>query len=287
VRPRHDGSPASSARSGTGRRRAGRSGTDRMDRARMPGRPALGRLDRIAYRRRVDPASGRVRLPQPLYDPRHSHRCPRAAAGHRDPGDGGRARSPGRDCENPLVLDSGATGTTRRVAMLAQADGKVVCGVVEDAPCDGERAGYAGGGDGRRKGHPDVVSALAVLREHLDHGRARFCQLRELARNRRARFPKRGSRRGGAVSRTTQRISLCWPTPQHVFDYLAPLACQPRDERAVYRSGPGSPPSLGSFSSARTVTPGWLATGTHMQMRAFSAQVAVHAHARREAPKTD
>ena len=35
----------------------------RADRARMPGRPALGRLDRIAHRRRVDPASGRVRLP--------------------------------------------------------------------------------------------------------------------------------------------------------------------------------------------------------------------------------
>jgi hypothetical protein len=99
------------------------------------------------------------------------------------------------------VLDRGATGTTRRVATLAQADGKVFCGVVEDGHAM-VSAGYAGGGDGRRKGHPDVVSALAVLREHLGHGRARFCQLGELARNRRARFPKRGSRRGGAVSHT-------------------------------------------------------------------------------------
>jgi hypothetical protein len=37
--------------------------------ARMPGRPALGRLGRIADRRRVGPAGGHVRLPRPVYDP--------------------------------------------------------------------------------------------------------------------------------------------------------------------------------------------------------------------------
>ena len=55
VRSRHGGGPASSADRGTGRRRAGRSRTDRADRARMPGRPALGRLGSIAHRRRVGP----------------------------------------------------------------------------------------------------------------------------------------------------------------------------------------------------------------------------------------
>jgi hypothetical protein len=39
------------------------------DRARMPSRPALGRLGRIADRRRVGPAGGHIRLPRPVCDP--------------------------------------------------------------------------------------------------------------------------------------------------------------------------------------------------------------------------
>ena len=93
------------ARPRAGRRRAGRRRTDRADRARMPGRPAPGTLGSVAHRRRVGPASGRVRLPRPLYDPRRGHCCPGDTAGHHHPGDRRPDRPLGHDTENPRVLD--------------------------------------------------------------------------------------------------------------------------------------------------------------------------------------
>src|ERR1700749_4376546 len=60
------------ARSGDPRRGADRGRTERADRTRMPGRSALGRLGRLADRRRVGPAGGHVRLPWPVHDPRHT-----------------------------------------------------------------------------------------------------------------------------------------------------------------------------------------------------------------------
>jgi hypothetical protein len=63
----------------------------------------------FSNRRSVSPASGRVRLPQPLYDPRHSHRGRRVAAGHHHPGHCRPDRPPGHDTAIPSVLDREAT----------------------------------------------------------------------------------------------------------------------------------------------------------------------------------
>jgi len=49
--------------------------------------------------------AGRGRLPRPLYDPGHSHRCPRAPAGHHHPGDRGPDGPPAHDAGNPRLLD--------------------------------------------------------------------------------------------------------------------------------------------------------------------------------------
>jgi len=72
------------------RGRACRSRPERADRARMPGRPALVKLGSTADRRHVGTTGGRGRLPQPVHDPRHGHRCrgstaERGCPGHRRP----------------------------------------------------------------------------------------------------------------------------------------------------------------------------------------------------------
>ena len=156
VRSRHDGGPASSAGRGTGRRRAGRSRTDRADRARMPGRPALGRLGSIAHRRRVGPASSRVRLPQPLYDPRHGHRCPGDAAGHHHPGDRGPDGPPGHDTENPGVLDTEPRGDPARPHLPKPQLGLLVADFVRAPHQVGRRPTHA------EEGATSVGSAMAT-----------------------------------------------------------------------------------------------------------------------------
>jgi len=47
--------------------RAGRGRTDRADRARLPGRAAVGRLGSMLIGLVLRPPSGRVRLPQTAY----------------------------------------------------------------------------------------------------------------------------------------------------------------------------------------------------------------------------
>jgi hypothetical protein len=75
------------------------------------------------------------------------------------------------DADNEKVAAAAAARVVRRLIVVLLLTAAVLdltrCGRVE-------RVGYVAGGDGRRKGHPDVVSALAVLRNHLGLGRARF-----------------------------------------------------------------------------------------------------------------
>jgi hypothetical protein len=71
--------------------------------------PAPGPLGSVAHRRRVGPASGRVRLPRPLYDPRRGHCCPGDTAGHHHPGDRRPDTPLGHDTENPRVLGRSIT----------------------------------------------------------------------------------------------------------------------------------------------------------------------------------
>src|SRR4029077_15282429 len=119
--PPRGGRPAPAPAPRPGHGRAGRSRTDRSDRARLPGRPALGRLGSIAHRPRIGPAGGRVRLPQPLPDSRRGHRCPGNTAGRHRPGDRGPGGPPGHDTGNPPGQEAMTSNEGRSAAISSSA----------------------------------------------------------------------------------------------------------------------------------------------------------------------
>ena len=125
----------------------------RADRARMPGRPALGMLGRIADRRRVGPAGGRVRLPRPVYDPDTATAALGVLLAVAVLATAGAAGRPGQYTENPCTIDRASHLVTRSAlrpaaARRAQAD-----------TAHGPRAAPSEGDDVRHSGHCQSASA--------------------------------------------------------------------------------------------------------------------------------